>query len=49
MSKRLNALASLVDTNNVFDVGCDHGLLSIMLSNNFGFFAASPSLDVPEY
>ncbi len=40
MSKRLNALASLVDTNNVFDVGCDHGLLSIMLSDTHNVVAS---------
>ena len=34
MSKRLDALESLVDSKKVFDVGCDHGLLSIMLSTN---------------
>lgn len=33
ISKRLLTLASLVDNNSkVFDIGCDHGLLSIYLS-----------------
>jgi len=40
MSKRLDSLASLVDTINVFDVGCDHGLLSIMLSKNHNVIAS---------
>lgn len=31
---RLETLESLVDTKKVFDVGCDHGLLSISLSKN---------------
>lgn len=31
---RLETLESLVDTKKVFDVGCDHGLLSISLSKD---------------
>ncbi len=37
---RLNKIASLVETKNVFDVGCDHGLLSIILSNNHNVVAS---------
>ena len=35
LSKRLKTIANLVDTKNVYDVGCDHALLDIYLSNNF--------------
>ena len=27
LSKRLKTIANLVDTKNVYDVGCDHALL----------------------
>ena len=37
---RLETLESLVDTKKVFDVGCDHGLLSIMLSKNHNVIAS---------
>lgn len=32
LSKRLKAVADLVDTNRVIDVGCDHGYLDIYLT-----------------
>lgn len=32
LSKRLNAIADLVDTKRVIDVGCDHGYLDIYLT-----------------
>ena len=32
LSKRLKAIADLVDTNKVIDVGCDHGYLDIYLT-----------------
>ena len=31
LSKRLNAIAEMVDTNVLYDVGCDHALLDIYL------------------
>ncbi|MFI3307205.1 MAG: tRNA (adenine(22)-N(1))-methyltransferase TrmK [Mycoplasmatota bacterium] len=34
ISYRLKEIASLVSTHSVYDVGCDHGLLSIYLSEN---------------
>lgn len=34
LSKRLFAIANLINTKNVYDVGCDHALLDIYLSNN---------------
>ena len=34
MNKRLKAVASLVDGKSIIDVGCDHGYLSIYLTNN---------------
>ena len=33
LSKRLKAIASLVKTKSVIDVGCDHALLCIYLTN----------------
>ena len=33
ISKRLNVIASLVDSNNIIDIGCDHALLDIYLTN----------------
>ena len=34
LSQRLDAIAQMIpDNSNVIDVGCDHGLLSIYLSN----------------
>lgn len=32
LSKRLSIVASLIDSNNIIDVGCDHGLLDIYLA-----------------
>ena len=32
LSKRLNAIASMVDEKVLYDVGCDHALLDIYLS-----------------
>lgn len=32
LSKRLSAIANLVDTNSIIDVGCDHALLDIYLT-----------------
>lgn len=32
LSKRLKTIADMVDTKNIYDVGCDHGLLDIYLS-----------------
>ena len=40
---RLEILESLVDTKKVFDVGCDHGLLSISLSKNHDVVASDIS------
>ena len=34
LSKRLKAIADLVDGKNVIDVGCDHGYLDIYLTKN---------------
>ena len=34
ISKRLLKIASLVDTEEVIDIGCDHALLDIYLTNN---------------
>ena len=31
--KRLNVIASLVDSNRIIDIGCDHALLDIYLTN----------------
>ena len=33
ISKRLNVIASLVDSNKIIDIGCDHALLDIYLTN----------------
>lgn len=33
ISKRLNVIASLVDSNRIIDIGCDHALLDIYLTN----------------
>ncbi len=33
ISKRLSVIASLVDSNNIIDIGCDHALLDIYLTN----------------
>ena len=32
LSKRLSIVASLIDSNNIIDVGCDHALLDIYLA-----------------
>ena len=32
LSKRLSIVASLIDSNNIIDVGCDHGLLDVYLA-----------------
>ena len=40
---RLEELEKLVDTEKVFDVGCDHGLLSISLSKNHTVVASDVS------
>ena len=32
LSKRLKAIASLVDGENVIDIGCDHAFLDIYLT-----------------
>ncbi len=40
MSKRLESIASLVDTKKIFDVGCDHGLLSIILAKDHDVVAS---------
>ena len=44
MSKRLETLRDLVDTKKVFDVGCDHGLLAIMLASNHDVVASDISV-----
>lgn len=33
ISKRLNVIASLIDSNKIIDIGCDHALLDIYLTN----------------
>ena len=33
LSKRLLKVASLVDTKEIIDIGCDHALLDIYLTN----------------
>lgn len=43
LSNRLLQIASLVETKNVFDIGCDHGYLSIYLSNNHNVTATDIS------
>ena len=44
ISSRLIKLASLVEPNSkVFDIGCDHGLLSIYLSKNHNVVATDIS------
>src|SRR5574344_2142526 len=43
-AKRLELLGSLVDSTNVFDVGCDHALLSIYLSTNHNVTASDISI-----
>ena len=32
LSKRLSIVASLIESNNIIDVGCDHALLDIYLA-----------------
>ena len=34
LSKRLSIVASLIDSNNIIDVGCDHALLDIYLAQH---------------
>src|SRR5574344_1700461 len=41
--KRIELLASLVDSNKFFDVGCDHALISIYLSSNHDIVASNIS------
>ena len=33
LSKRLKAIVSLVETNEIIDIGCDHALIDIYLTN----------------
>lgn len=42
ISERLKAIASMINTKNVIDVGCDHGLLDIYLvkTNNINCIAS---------
>lgn len=45
LSKRLDTIAKMVDTDVIYDVGCDHALLDIYLSNekNMKCFAIDKS------
>ncbi len=47
LSKRLSSIAEMVDTKVLYDVGCDHALLDIYLSNekNIKCIAIDKSID----
>ena len=47
LSKRLDTIAQMIDTSNVYDVGCDHALLDIYLTKekNINCIAIDKSKD----